>query len=142
MIPQETISDIKFRNPIEDVIGSYVTLKRSGATMKGLCPFHSEKTPSFTVFTATQGYYCFGCGAGGDVITFIRQMENLEYIPALEFLAKRAGIALPESRPIANSFSLPTPTGAASSSASLKEFMNSFTNQSVEMPEPWMYLWR
>ena len=62
----------------------------------GTCPFHSEKTPSFTVFTATQGYYCFGCGAGGDVIAFVRQIENLEYIPALEFLAKRAGITLPE----------------------------------------------
>ena len=96
MIPQETISDIKFRNPIEDVVGSYVTLRRGGATMKGLCPFHSEKTPSFTVFTATQDFHCFGCGAGGDVISFVMRMENLEYVEAIRFLAKRAGITIPE----------------------------------------------
>lgn len=97
MIDNQVIEEIKSRNDIVDVVSSYVSLKRSGSNMQGLCPFHSEKTPSFVVFTATQGYYCFGCGAGGDVITFIRQMENLEYIPALEFLAKRAGITLPEN---------------------------------------------
>lgn len=97
MIDNQVIEEIKARNDIVDVISSYISLKRAGSNMQGLCPFHSEKTPSFTVFTATQGYYCFGCGAGGDAITFIRQIENLEYIPALEFLAKRAGITLPES---------------------------------------------
>ncbi len=97
MIDNQIIEEIKSRNDIVDVISSYVSLKRAGSNMQGLCPFHSEKTPSFTVFTATQGYYCFGCGAGGDAITFIRQIENLEYIPALEFLAKRAGITLPEN---------------------------------------------
>lgn len=97
MIDNQIIEEIKSRNDIVDVISSYISLKRAGSNMQGLCPFHSEKTPSFVVFTATQGYYCFGCGAGGDAITFIRQMENLEYIPALEFLAKRAGITLPES---------------------------------------------
>ena len=97
MIDNQIIEEIKSRNDIVDVISSYISLKRAGSNMQGLCPFHSEKTPSFTVFTATQGYYCFGCGAGGDAITFIRQIENLEYIPALEFLAKRAGITLPES---------------------------------------------
>lgn len=96
MIPQEVISDIKFRNPIEDVIGSYVTLKRGGATMKGLCPFHSEKTPSFTVFPATQDFHCFGCGVGGDVISFVMRMENLEYVEAIRNLAKRVGITIPE----------------------------------------------
>jgi len=97
MIDNQIIEEIKSRNDIVDVISSYISLKRAGSNMQGLCPFHSEKTPSFTVFTATQGYYCFGCGAGGDAITFIRQIENLEYIPALEFLAKRAGITLPEN---------------------------------------------
>lgn len=97
MIDNQVIEEIKARNDIVDVISAYTALKRAGSNMQGLCPFHSEKTPSFTVFTANQNYYCFGCGAGGDVITFVRQIENLEYIPALEFLAKRAGITLPES---------------------------------------------
>lgn len=97
MIDNQIIEEIKSRNDIVDVISSYTALKRAGSNMQGLCPFHSEKTPSFTVFTANQNYYCFGCGAGGDVITFVRQIENLEYMPALEFLAKRAGITLPES---------------------------------------------
>ena len=97
MIDNQIIEEIKSRNDIVDVISSYTALKRAGSNMQGLCPFHSEKTPSFTVFTANQNYYCFGCGAGGDVITFVRQIENLEYVPALEFLAKRAGITLPES---------------------------------------------
>ena len=96
MIDSRVIEEIKSRNDIVDVISSYVNLKRAGSNFQGLCPFHSEKTPSFTVFPATQGYYCFGCGAGGDVITFVRQSENLEYIPALEFLARRVGITIPE----------------------------------------------
>lgn len=95
MIDHSIIEEIKYRSNIEDVISSYVSLKRAGSNMNGLCPFHSEKTPSFTVFTSTQNFYCFGCGAGGDVITFIMRMENLEYRDALEFLAKRAGIELP-----------------------------------------------
>lgn len=96
MIDPRIIEDIKNRNNIEDVVSSYVTLKRAGANMQGLCPFHSEKTPSFTVFTSTQNYYCFGCGAGGDVINFIRNVENLDYRSAVDFLARRAGITLPE----------------------------------------------
>ena len=95
-IDPAVIEEIKYRSNIEDVVSSYVSLKRAGSNMNGLCPFHSEKTPSFTVFTSTQNFYCFGCGAGGDVITFIMRMENLEYRDALEFLAKRAGIELPE----------------------------------------------
>ncbi|MBQ7826782.1 MAG: DNA primase [Clostridia bacterium] len=96
MISQTVIEELKRRCPIEDVISSYVTLKRAGSNHNGLCPFHSEKTPSFTVFTGTSSFYCFGCGAGGDVISFIMRAENLEYREALEFLAKRAGIALPD----------------------------------------------
>ena len=70
-------------------MSSYVTLKRAGSNMLCSCPFHSEKTPSCTVFLAQQSFYCFGCGAGGDVITFVRKMENLGYVEALEFLAKK-----------------------------------------------------
>ena len=96
MIAPEIVEEIKYRNDIVDVISSYVTLKRAGSNMNGLCPFHSEKTPSFTVFSGTRSFHCFGCGAGGDVITFIMRMENLEYPDALHFLAKRAGITIPE----------------------------------------------
>ena len=96
MIPANIIEDLKYRNSIEDVISSYVNLTRSGSNLKGLCPFHSEKTPSFTVYSGDGHFYCFGCGAGGDVVSFIMRIENLEYRPALEFLAKRAGITLPD----------------------------------------------
>lgn len=96
MIPHSVIEDIKNRTNIEDVISSYVVLKRAGSNLKGLCPFHSEKTPSFTVFPATQNFYCFGCGAGGDVISFIMRTENLEYVQAIESLAARCGITLPD----------------------------------------------
>lgn len=96
MIPASVIEDIRRRNDIESVISSYVTLKRAGSNLKGLCPFHSEKTPSFTVYSGTQSFYCYGCGAGGDVVNFMMRMENLDYVSALETLAKRAGMALPE----------------------------------------------
>ncbi len=95
MIPQEFIEEVKSRSPIEDVVSSYVTLKRAGSNMVGCCPFHSEKTPSFTVFSATQSCHCFGCGQGGDVINFIRKIENIDYPAAVEFLAKRAGLTMP-----------------------------------------------
>lgn len=93
-IPREVIEDVRNRNDIVDVISSYVNLKRAGSNYNGLCPYHNEKTPSFTVFPATQSFYCFGCGAGGDSISFIMKAENLEYIPAVEFLARRVGINL------------------------------------------------
>ena len=96
MIPDNIIEDIKMRNDIADVIGTYVTLKRSGSNMMGLCPFHNEKTPSFVVFRNTQTFYCFGCGAAGDVVTFVRKSENLEYVEALHYLARRVGITIPE----------------------------------------------
>ena len=96
MIPASVIEDLKFRNSIEDVISSYVTLQRSGANLKGLCPFHSEKSPSFTVYIGDGHYYCFGCGAGGDVITFVMRMENLDYRASLDFLAQRCGVTLPD----------------------------------------------
>ena len=96
MIPREIIDEIIHRSDIEQVIGSYVTLKRAGSNLNGLCPFHNEKTPSFTVFPATKSFYCFGCGAGGDAITFVMRTENLDYRGAVEVLAQRAGISIPE----------------------------------------------
>ncbi len=97
MIDRSIVEEIKYRNDIRDVISGYVTLKRAGANYNGICPFHSEKTPSFTVFTAGEGnFYCFGCGAGGDVVSFVMRAENLDYPSALDFLAKRAGITIPE----------------------------------------------
>ncbi|MBQ7788207.1 MAG: DNA primase [Clostridia bacterium] len=96
-ISPEIIEDIKFRNNIENVVSSYITLKRAGSNFNGSCPFHSEKTPSFTVFPATQSFYCFGCGAGGDAITFVMRMENLDYVSAIRLLASRSGINIPEN---------------------------------------------
>ena len=96
MLSQEFINEVKERNDITDVISGYVTLKRSGRNSKGLCPFHSEKTPSFTVYSDTSSFYCFGCQAGGDVIHFISKIENLDYVEAVKFLANRAGLAIPE----------------------------------------------
>lgn len=96
MLSEQFISELKMRNDIEDVVGSYVNVKRRGRNLVGLCPFHSEKTPSFTVYPDSQSFYCFGCGAGGDVVTFVRRMENLDYIEAVKFLAQRAGLAMPE----------------------------------------------
>ena len=102
MIAREIIDEIIYRNEITDVVGSYVSLKRAGSNFSGLCPFHNEKTASFTVFPATKSCYCFGCGSGGDVITFIMRVENLDYVEALEFLAARAGITIPEDNSAQN----------------------------------------
>ena len=94
MITKETVDEVLIRNDIESLIGSYVSLKRAGSNLKGLCPFHSEKTPSFMVYPQDNSFYCFGCGIGGNAITFIRQIEHLDYPDAIEFLAKRAGITV------------------------------------------------
>ena len=94
--PDEFLYQLKLANPVDSVISSYVNLKRSGHDAVGLCPFHSEKTPSFHVYNDTQSFYCFGCGAGGDVITFIKRIENLEYIEAVKLLAQRGGLDIPE----------------------------------------------
>lgn len=90
------LQELKMKTDIEDVISTYVTLKRRGATLVGLCPFHDEKTPSFTVYLATQSFYCFGCGAGGDAITFVKKIENLDYLDAVKTLAQRAGLQMPQ----------------------------------------------
>ena len=96
MIPQSFIEELKMHSDIESVVSSYVQLKRRGRILVGLCPFHSEKTGSFTVYPESQSFYCFGCGAGGDVIGFIRRIENLEYVEAIKLLAQRAGMTVPE----------------------------------------------
>lgn len=92
MIDQRIVEEIKARNPIEDVMAQYASLKRAGSNMVCACPFHSEKTPSCTVFVARQSFYCFGCGVGGDVISLVRRAEGLEYTEALEYLGRRVGI--------------------------------------------------
>ena len=91
----ELIDEIKNSNDIVDVISQYVALKRSGSNYMGLCPFHSEKSPSFSVSPAKQIFHCFGCGVGGNVIHFVRKVENTGFKETLEILAKNAGIVLP-----------------------------------------------
>lgn len=93
-IKQEVVDEILMRTDIQDLISSYVTLKRAASNFKGLCPFHSEKSPSFTVYPASDSFYCFGCGMGGNAITFVREIEHLDYPDAIEFLAKRAGVTV------------------------------------------------
>ena len=95
-LPQEFLEELREKNSVTDVISGYVNLRRRGRTWVGLCPFHGEKTPSFTVYPETDSFYCFGCGVGGDVIGFIRRAENLDYIEAVKLLAQRAGIQMPE----------------------------------------------
>ncbi len=97
-LPEAFIRELVARNDIESVASSYVSMKRRGRNLVGLCPFHGEKTPSFNLYPETESFYCFGCGAGGDVITFIKRIENLDYIDAVKFLASRAGMQLPEEQ--------------------------------------------
>lgn len=91
------LNELKFKIEIEDVVSQYVELKRRGSTLIGLCPFHNEKTPSFTVYPKTQSFYCFGCGIGGDSVTFIKNIEHLDYLDAVKLLADKAGMEMPES---------------------------------------------
>jgi DNA primase len=95
--PDSFLQELKLRSDITEIASSYVNLKRHGRNMVGLCPFHGEKTPSFNIYTENGSFYCFGCGAGGDVITFIMKIENLDYVEAVKFLAQRAGMEMPEN---------------------------------------------
>ena len=95
--PDEVIEEVRSSNNIVDIIGSYVRLQKKGSSYFGLCPFHNEKSPSFSVSPNKQMYYCFGCGAGGNVFTFIMEYENQTFPEAVKILADRAGIALPEA---------------------------------------------
>ena len=89
------LKELRMRCDIEQVISSYVQLKRRGKNLVGLCPFHNEKTPSFTVYPESQSYFCFGCGAGGEVINFIRRAENLDYVEAVSYLCDKASMVMP-----------------------------------------------
>ena len=97
-LPEAFLQELKMRSDITDVVSSYVSLRRSGRNLVGLCPFHNEKTPSFNVYPENGSFYCFGCGVGGDVITFVRRIENLDYMEAVRFLAQRAGLQVPENQ--------------------------------------------
>ena len=97
-LPDSFIQELLSRNDIESVASSYVAFKRRGRNLVGLCPFHGEKTASFNLYPETNSFYCFGCGAGGDVITFVKRIENLDYIDAIKFLADRSGMKMPENR--------------------------------------------
>ncbi len=97
-LPDSFIQELLSKNDIESVASSYVAFKRRGRNLVGLCPFHGEKTASFNLYPETNSFYCFGCGAGGDVITFVKRIENLDYIDAIKFLADRSGMKMPENR--------------------------------------------
>ena len=92
-IPESFIQELKLRSSIEDVVSSYVNLRRSGRNLVGLCPFHGEKTPSFNVYADNGTFYCYGCHAGGDVITFVRKIEHLDYVPIASVCRCRKGRA-------------------------------------------------
>ena len=94
--PEEVVEEVRMKNDSVDVIAGYVKLQKKGSNYFGLCPFHNEKSPSFSVSPSKQMYYCFGCGAGGNVITFVMEYENYSFMEALQMLADRAGVALPK----------------------------------------------
>ncbi len=94
--PEEVLEEVRTRSDIVDIISGYVRLQKKGSNLFGLCPFHHEKSPSFSVSPSKQMYYCFGCGAGGNVFTFLMEYENYSFVEALKYLADRAGVDLPE----------------------------------------------
>jgi len=118
-IPREVIEQVREANDVVDVIGEYVQLKKQGRNYVGLCPFHGEKTPSFTVTQEKQIFHCFGCGKGGNVISFMKEIENFSFYEAVKFLADKSGITLPE-------------TGIK------KEFSMSEENQSILAANDWL----
>lgn len=95
-LPNEFLDELRSKNRIDDVVSSYASLKNAGRIKKCCCPFHSEKTPSCVIYPDTESFYCFGCGVGGDVITFIMNIEHLSYIEAVRLLAQRSGLTMPE----------------------------------------------
>ena len=95
-LSEDFIAELKYRSDLSEIAASYMQLKRRGRNLVGLCPFHGEKTPSFNIYAENGSFYCFGCGVGGDVITFIMKIENLDYMEAVKFLAQRAGMTVPE----------------------------------------------
>ncbi len=103
IFPESFLQEVMDKNDIIDMVSRHVALKRSGGTFKGLCPFHKEKTPSFTVSADKQLYYCFGCGNGGTIINFVMQMENLDFVEAVKYLAEQSGLTVPEASGYADS---------------------------------------
>ena len=99
-IPQDIIERVRDTADIVDVVSQFVDLKQRGPNYFGLCPFHSEKTPSFSVAPAKQIYYCFGCHQKGDCFTFVKDLDNLTFVESVKFLAQRAGLQLPKSSPL------------------------------------------
>src|SRR3989338_1200337 len=116
-IPEKIIDQIQDRTDIVELISKYMPLKKAGRSYKALCPFHHEKTPSFIVSSDKQIYHCFGCGAGGNVFSFLMRYENLEFPEVIEMLAEKAGVALPRG------------------SAKQKEGQASFSNQLYKVNE-------
>jgi len=94
---EDLVEEVRLKNDIVDVISGYVKLQKKGSSYFGLCPFHNEKSPSFSVSRQKQMYYCFGCGAGGNVFTFVMEYENYSFVEALKMLAERVGVELPEA---------------------------------------------
>ena len=95
--PEEVVEEVRMKNDIVDVISGYVHLQKKGANHFGLCPFHNEKSPSFSVSGSKQMFHCFGCGTGGNVFTFLMEYENCSFVEAVRLLADRAGVSLPEA---------------------------------------------
>ena len=95
--PDELVEEVRMKSDIVDVISGYVKIQKKGSSYFGLCPFHNEKSPSFSVSQGKQMYYCFGCGAGGNVFTFLMEYENYSFPEAVKALAERAGVNLPEA---------------------------------------------
>src|SRR3972149_5392251 len=93
----DPVQDIKDRLPVEQVLGEYLQVRRAGINLKALCPFHNEKTPSFMVSPERRTWHCFGCAKGGDIFTFVMEIEGLDFREALKLLARRAGVELPAS---------------------------------------------
>ena len=99
VIPDDKIKEVRERASIVEVVGEYISLRKSGSNYQGLCPFHGEKTPSFNVNPARGIFHCFGCGVGGNALTFIMKMEGLSFPEAVKFLAKRVGVTIEERAP-------------------------------------------
>ena len=97
-IPEEIVDEVRQRTDLVSLINEYIKLERRGKNMVGLCPFHNEKTPSFSVSPDKQLYHCFGCGASGNVFSLIMQMENLTFPEAAHYLANKAGVTIPEKK--------------------------------------------
>lgn len=98
-LPDGFLQEVVARNPLEEVVRQYADVKRAGSNLVCCCPFHSEKTPSFTIYSNPSHFYCYGCGASGDVVTFVRRIENLDFMAAVENLASRAGLSMPQNVP-------------------------------------------